>query len=82
MKAKLAKLSPREHEALLLARENVEGGDPYMGHVSWKTCARLIKRGLMRSTIGPAREGYARSVVPTEAGLGWLEAMAYGPGRA
>jgi hypothetical protein len=66
----------------LLYRENLEGGDPAMGHLPFRATARLLERGFLKragdGTPGD-RGGYARAHIPTEAGLAWLDAMTQGP---
>jgi hypothetical protein len=82
---KLARLSSEEHQSLLLYRENVEGGDPAMGHLSFRATALLLARGFVKragdGTPGD-RGGYARAYIPTPDGLAWLDAMTQGPARA
>jgi|GEM_PF-4477365 len=75
-------LRPSEHAALLLFRDNLEGGDPHCGMVSIKTVMALLARGLIRATVGDDREGYKRRHVPTVAGLAWLQARTHGPAMA
>jgi hypothetical protein len=86
-RAKLAKLSPQEHEALLLYRDNLRGEDPHMAHVSGKTMAKLIARNFIRTAYAPGVKDaqgfpvrlYKRANIPTPEGLAWLDAMTHGP---
>jgi hypothetical protein len=88
---RLPKLRPTEHAALLLHRENLEGGDPHMGMVKVSTIASLLEKRLIAACYrdesnsddlryrGGLHRVFERAYVPTRLGLEVLEAMTHGP---
>jgi hypothetical protein len=76
---KLAKLSAKEHAALVLFEEAASGGDPHMGMVSIATVEKLKKRGLVRPHTPEEATRLKRHHVPTSAGYAWIDAMRHGP---
>ena len=64
------KMTPKLIAILTQYRENLEGGDPWMSHVSTDDVRKLLAAGLIESCERPK---YQRAHVPTAAGLALLE---------